>query len=189
MIWKENRRHEFTAKSAYQVALHLKQNGGVEHSKAQEDSKWWKLIWALKVRPKINTFLWRAYSNVLPTRDNLHQKMIQVDPVCKLCCQKLETCAHLLWECPFAWNEWAMVKGRVQKCSNEIQDFFNLFGMLVEKLTRKELEQWATISWAVWNARNKVYFEKIQPQPKVIVEGALAALDTYQWVSISQEYL
>ena len=45
--------------------------------------------------------------------------------------------------------------------------------MLVEKLTRKELEQWAAISWAVWNARNKVYFEKVQLQPKVIVEGGV----------------
>ena len=48
-----------------------------------------------------------------------------------------------IWECPFARNVWALVKGKVQKCSNEIQDFFHLFGMLVEKLTRKELEPWA----------------------------------------------
>ena len=142
-----------------------------------------------KVPPKIKTFLWRACSNILPRRANLYHRKIQVDPVCELCRQELETSAHLLWECPFARNVWALVKGRVQKWSNEIQDFFHLFGMLVEKLTRKELEQWAAISWAVWNARNKVYFEKVQLQPKVIVEGAFVALETYQRFSVPQEYL
>ena len=68
---------------------------------------------------------------------------MQVEPGCELYYQKLETCAHLLWECPFARNEWAIVKGRVQKCNNEVQDFFQLFRKLVEKLTKKELEQWA----------------------------------------------
>ena len=89
-----------------------------------------------------------------------------MDERCELCCQQLETCAHLLWECPFARNVWAMVRGRVQKCSNEVQDFFHLFQMLGRKLTKEEMEKWATLSWAIWNARNKLYFEKIQTHPR-----------------------
>ena len=57
--------------------------------------------------------------------------------------------------------------------------------MLVEKLTKKELEQWDALSWEIWNARNKVYFEKVQTQSNVIVEGASVTLDTYEWVSAS----
>ena len=116
LIWKENRRHEFTVKSTYQVALCLNQQVEAEHSKAQEDRKWWKKIWALKVPPKVKTFLWRACSNILPTRDNLFRRKIQIDPICELCSQTRETCDHLLWECPFARNVWAMMKGKVQKC-------------------------------------------------------------------------
>ena len=82
-----------------------------------------------------------------------------------------------------------ILKGRMQKCNNEVQDFFQLFRMLVEKLTKKELEQWDALSWEIWNARNKVYFEKVQTQSNVIVEGALVILDTYQRVSASQENL
>lgn len=71
MIWKENGKHEFAVKSAYQVALGLRQKVDAEHSRAQVDGRRWKMIWKIKVPPKIKTFIWRACSNILPTRDNL----------------------------------------------------------------------------------------------------------------------
>ena len=74
----------------------------------------------------------------------------------------------------------------MQKCSNEVQDFFHLFRMLGRKLSKEEMEKWATLSWAIWNARNKLYFEKIQTHPKVIMDGALATLETYQKMSTTQ---
>ena len=187
LVWKENNKHEFTVKTAYKVAMRLRQQMDIEHSRAQVDRKWWKMIWAMNVPPKVKSFMWRACSNILPTRENLRRRKVQVDERCELCCQQLETCAHLLWECPFARNVWAMVRGRVQKCSNEVQDFFHLFQMLGRKLTKEETEKWATLSWAIWNARNKLYFEKIQTHPKVIMEGALAILENYQMLSATQE--
>lgn len=81
------------------------------------------------------------------------------------------------------------MKGKVQKCSNEVQDFFHLFDVMAEKLTKRELEQWAVLSGAIWNARNNFYFEKTQAQPKGILEGALAVLETYQRVSATRELL
>ena len=51
--------------------------------------------------------------------------------------------------------------------------------MQADRLTKMELDRWATISWAIWNARNKFYFEKIQQHPKAIMEGQLAI-----WMSI-----
>ena len=55
------------------------------------------------------------------------------------------------------------------------------------ELLKKELELWATTTWAIWNARNKAYFEKVQTQPKVILDVALALLVTYQMLSATQE--
>ena len=79
-----------------------------------------------------------------------------------------------------------MMKDKVEKCSNEVHDFFHLFLYLGDNLTKRELEQWIALSWALWNVRNKVYFEKVQAQPKTIVEGALLLLETYQQVVVSQ---
>ena len=87
---------------------------------------------------------------------------------------------------PLARNVWAMMKDKVEKCSNEVHDFFHLFLYLGDNLTKRELEQWTALSWALWNVRNKVYFEKVQAQPKTIVEGALLLLETYQQFVVSQ---
>ena len=42
------------------------------------------------------------------------------------------------------------------------------------------------MTWAIWKARNKAYFEKVQTQPKVILNVALALLVTYQMLSATQ---
>ena len=68
----------------------------------------------------------------------------------------------MLWEFPFARNTWAVVRGNLQKCPNEATDFFLLFKMLHERLDHKDIEVWAITAWALWNARNKFYFENVQ---------------------------
>ena len=36
------------------------------------------------------------------------------------------------------------------------------------------------ITWAIWNARNKHYFEDIQTHPEVILRSAKSLLHEYQ---------
>ena len=49
-----------------------------------------------------------------------------------------------------------------------------------------ELEKWATTAWMIWQARNKVYFEKVQLHPKVIFESAHKWLEEYQRLNGAQ---
>ena len=60
------------------------------------------------------------------------------------------------------------------------EDFFLLFGTMVRRLSQVELERWATVSWALWNARNKFYFEQVQLHQRKILDGALGFLVEYQ---------
>ena len=41
-----------------------------DHSMAGVIRRVWKLVWTLNTSPKVRNFLWRACSNILPTRDN-----------------------------------------------------------------------------------------------------------------------
>ena len=59
-------------------------------------------------------------------------------------------------------------------------DFFQLFRMVRDRLTQRDLEQWATTAWSIWNARNRFYFEHVQLQPKAIVDVACGLLEEYQ---------
>ena len=76
--WKENKARRFSVKAAYQVALHLLNHDGAEHSNAWIDGKVWMTIWALKVPLKVRNFIWRVSSNILPTKDNLHCQRVKV---------------------------------------------------------------------------------------------------------------
>ena len=184
--WKENRGKVFSIKSAYQVALRLKQQDCVEHSTAARDRPIWNKIWSFKVPPKVKNFLWHARSNILPTRDNLHRRKLHVEPGCGFCCQNSETAEYVLWTCNFAKNVWALCRGKLQKCSNAATDFFSLFRLLVDRLECDELEKWATVSWALWTARNRFYFEKTQCHPKRILGEALGYLKEYHRLCNSQ---
>ena len=180
LYWKENKAREFTVKTAYQVALRLHREVGVEHSTVGEEKRFWNRIWRMNVPPKVRNFVWRACTDILPTRANLYRRKIPIDPLCSICGQTDETVGHALWECPMARNVWAVAQGRLQKCGIEAQSFYRLVRQLEEKFTGKEMENWATVAWAIWNARNRFCFEEKQSQPKDILQGASTLLRDYQ---------
>lgn len=114
VFWKANKAHDFSVKSAYQVVLRLAHQHSGESSHNWSNEKVWKHIWTLNVPPKVWNFLWRACSNILPTRGNLQSRKVAVDSRCELCKQQPELVCHVLWKCPFARNTWAVVRARLQ---------------------------------------------------------------------------
>ena len=140
VIWKENKGQSFSIKSAYLVALRVAQQQSSESSHTRRNEKVWKLIWSMNVPPKVRNFVWRVCLNILPTRANLQRRKIAVDPQFDFCKQQPETIGHMLWECPFARNTWALVRGRLQKCPYEATDIFLLLRELQDRLERGEVE-------------------------------------------------
>ena len=67
-------------------------------------------------------------------------------------------------------------QNKVLKSSKYAQDFFMLLRKLIDKLDSKDLKRLAVTSWAIWNARNKLYFKKAQFQKRRIAEGAVGLL-------------
>ena len=77
------------------------------------DKRLWHKMWKMDVPPKVRTFLWRACSEILPTRANLARRRLPIDPRCEIYRHEEETVCHVLWECPLATNVWALVKGKL----------------------------------------------------------------------------
>ena len=128
LVWKENRSQSFSVKSAYRFTIRMKEQTRIEHSTANTERPIWRKLWKLNVPPKVRMFLWRACANVLPTKENLNRRRVQVDPRCKICCQQPELVGHLLWECLMAQNVWALCCGGLQKCQNNLLIFSYCFG-------------------------------------------------------------
>ena len=180
LLWKETKSGCFSVKTAYQVALRLKQPQNVEHSTAREDKKFWNKMWKLPIPPKVRNFMWRACSDILPTSANLCRRRIPVASTRTICQQHEKTVAHILWECPLARNVWGMIPGQLQKCNSEATNYYILARQLEEKLTKKDLELWAMVLWSIWNTRNRFHFEKKQSTPSDILQGAKTLLQEYQ---------
>ena len=94
LVWKGNKSHSFSVETAYQVAIRLREQNQVEHSTASRDRTHWRKIWKLNVPPKVRNFIWRACSNILPTKESLHRRRVNVDARCELCCQQPKSAGH-----------------------------------------------------------------------------------------------
>jgi hypothetical protein len=50
--------------------------------------------------PKVvQTFLWKACQNILPTKENLYRRHITQDSLCPICGREDETHVHIMWNC------------------------------------------------------------------------------------------
>ena len=79
-----------------------------------------------------------------------------------------------------ARNVWAMVEGKLQKRSLSAEDFYSLVRALMPILTKSEMEVWAIVSWAIWNARHRYIFDRKQTHPCDIPRGAMTLLQDFQ---------
>ena len=75
--WTGTTRGVFSVQSAYHLLKEVEMANDVGSSSNPSLSQHiWKTIWGLGVQPKIRNFLWRACSNILPTRSKLFDKKI-----------------------------------------------------------------------------------------------------------------
>ena len=139
----------------------------------------WRKTWELGILGKIKHFIWRAYHNSFPTSHNLFRRKITLNPFCNIYDQEEEFTYHALWKCAMARNTWALVPGRVQKLPNQVEDFPRFMLWIFQNFSKKEVEDWATTSWAIWSARNCYIFEDHQKNPQQIRTEALIHLREY----------
>ena len=87
-----------------------------EQSNENEDhlreGQLWKRIWAGKVPNKIRVFAWRLCQEILTVFHNFYRRKIDVQPICPLCQQGVETTIHAIRDCLIACDVWQMQLGK-----------------------------------------------------------------------------
>ncbi|XP_043814106.1 uncharacterized protein LOC122724009 [Manihot esculenta] len=96
LIWHFEKRGFYTVKTAYYCVLSM-----LGRHLRVGTSDLWKKVWALDVPPKVRDFIWRLFRGVLPTRDNLARRGVDVPLGC-LFCDANESIDHLFFSCPMA---------------------------------------------------------------------------------------
>ncbi|XP_018453449.1 uncharacterized protein LOC108824512 [Raphanus sativus] len=76
---------------------------------------WHKGVWFSQSTPKYAFMMWITLRGRLQTMDKMRQWNNSVNPVCVLCDEASESCAHLFFECKYSERVWRnLVEGLMQ---------------------------------------------------------------------------
>lgn len=65
----------------------------------ENQKKFWKSLWQLRVPNKIKHFVWRACNDALPTKANLRHRHVMDSDIYDLCREHPEDTVHALRSC------------------------------------------------------------------------------------------
>lgn len=115
---------------------------------------------------RIKAIVWKAMKDRLPTRVELHKRVIPLansNLDCPLCAEHEETIGHILFSCKVSWSLWVLVYkwiGLEVVCHNTPVHHYlqhaELFGGKKGKMIAATV--WSAIIWVIWNARNEYVF-------------------------------
>ncbi|KAL6533034.1 hypothetical protein OROMI_027146 [Orobanche minor] len=100
--WRPENNGVYSVRSAYRIQIEA-----AGHDMPVGSFVDWNLLWRLKIPPTIRNFLWRSLRGVLPVRQVLFNRHVDLETVaCPLCGAASESIAHLLLHCPTVLEVW-----------------------------------------------------------------------------------
>lgn len=173
LVWSATPNGKYTVKSAYHLAVTKLSKRGIDLPSTSTKDTMWKKMWHINTPPSVRHFLWRACSNVLPTKEGLVKRGMQIDPACALCGEGKETTSHIFLQCPIAVHSWGQTPIRIDPSDTQKLNFKNFCWNMLEKLPKEGWGLFTAVLWNIWKARNAFYFEEIMPDPKKTAEKAM----------------
>lgn len=127
---------------------------------------------------EIKHFLWRASSDILPTKEQLRTRRVEVNALCPVCNLTCENVFHVLVECEFARLCWTKAGyGNIQQGFSNFaewpEDAFQRFAV-------NEVHIISMITWALWKNRNEIVWKQKSKEPTNLVESAILVLNKWQ---------
>ena len=183
--WHHEKSGLFSVKSAYRLALNLKEpriDSGNSSDAINGDRRLWNIIWNANVPQKIRIFAWRAASNSLAVQLNRVKHHQTTLGTCSICGIDDECIFHALVICPKA-RAFRMALKEVWKLPAE--ETFKYSGpdwflILLDQLTTPVREQTIFMFWRAWHLRNDLIFGKGMES----ISASVSFVENY-WASFS----
>ncbi|XP_042942932.1 uncharacterized protein LOC122277120 [Carya illinoinensis] len=121
---------------------------------------------------KVKFFIWKAISNLLPTKENLYNKKISENPLCPVFNNIDEAVLHGLWECLAVRDVWGERDTPVSKWGKSFDNFVDLWTEFSCKLDAGGLDLVSVICYKIWLRRNDLIFRNLFSGPKQIIKAA-----------------
>ncbi|OMO70964.1 hypothetical protein COLO4_28428 [Corchorus olitorius] len=105
LIWNETFMGEFTVKSSYFVARRLL--GWVDDIDDQQ-RQIWRQVWRANTLSKVQYFIWRLAWGLLPVKQILQQRGMDLDGRCVVCGEGEESINHAFFGFAFSRQVWEL---------------------------------------------------------------------------------
>jgi hypothetical protein len=162
------------------MELNKKQREAGEASNPPDEKDFWKDIWQLKIPNSTKTFLWRACSDILPSKAKLAKRGVVDKDTCELCGKEAETAVHVLWSCPAAQDVWGTCCLKIQKMQSWYEDFMLVFADVRRRCNEEEIELFAVIAKAIWARRNGMIHGEEFIHPNTMVNRAVNSWNQFK---------
>ncbi|GLT94950.1 hypothetical protein SLE2022_126590 [Rubroshorea leprosula] len=176
--WSLTRHGTYSVRSGYHCAMNMQRDMGVPSS--SNASFGGNKVWNLSIPGKIKFFIWSAYRNVLPTRDNLQRKHILVELECLVCGSDMESVAHCLLFCFVARAVWHGSPLSLRVSEFPSSSFADFFDAMCTELGKEQLELLCILSWRIWSSRNEAHWNGRRAHRQQIIEGGVNYLMNHQ---------
>lgn len=127
---------DYSVNSAYGLIRDQKE---VQHS--SDNSGFWHKIWNLKIPVMIKHFMCRASYDILPRKDELILKKIEVNSLCQVRNLSQEIAFHLLIECVFTQSCWD--KAGYTSMRRDFSTFAKWMNEAIQMHTTNEIQKMA----------------------------------------------
>ncbi|KAK6116053.1 hypothetical protein DH2020_008322 [Rehmannia glutinosa] len=179
-IWIHSKSGLFTVKSAYYWIKAREDQNHLPIASSSDQNTAWKQMWNLRVIPKVKHFLWRTCTESLPTKSGLLRRGLQIDPICELCGETIESTTHLFLECRSTLPVWYLSTLRLDLHGQQFGSFKNFLWTMLQCQPIEYIEMLGIIAWRIWLARNKWCMEKKRfDVMKIINEAQRMTLEMY----------
>ncbi|XP_041020404.1 uncharacterized protein LOC121262033 [Juglans microcarpa x Juglans regia] len=128
----------------------------------------------------VKLLMWKVGNELLAFKRNLFQKKIIENPYYPICKKEEETTMHVLWQCPIASDVWSEFHSVVQKWNKNEDDLLSLWERLMERVSKVEMEEIATVMRSLWLRRNEFIFEGKFKSPSQVVRTAREGLNEFR---------
>ena len=178
LVWTGTSKGVFTVRSAYHMLLHCSVADQAESSSSKVLTRFWQRLWSVQVAPKKKLFIWRACRNILPTQAKLYDKGITSSLTCRWCMDEAETVDHVLWGCEFAQKVWVASAVHFSAGMDSTMSFMEVMDHCFTDLQFSRVEIFFTTAWALWQARNVLFWEdKVLTVSDVVLRGAESSMN------------
>ncbi|CAN1227370.1 Putative ribonuclease H protein At1g65750 [Linum perenne] len=166
-IWRLATDGRYSVKTAYHYIM--------EQSELEETlgvAGEWRRVWEVGCPPKVKQFLWRTARRVLPTRNAIVRRGLEVEDTCGLCDGDAETTEHVFLTAVKCWEVADMSRWLEEVGEPHEADFNEWLFKVLLKFDVKAIRQAMGVLWSIWAERNRrVWQKEARPEELVIKEG------------------